>query len=109
MDNVFLDFIFPKKCVYCGKFGQYICKDCSIKMEPIKTSICPMCERAAIDGKTHPGCQTRYSLDGLTSLYRYDGPVKSAIKRLKYKPYLTALVDILLLSILSSIESKRDE
>jgi len=68
-----------------------------------------MCERAAIDGKTHPGCQTRYSLDGLTSLYRYDGPVKSAIKRLKYKPYLAALVDILLLSILSSIESKRDE
>lgn len=54
-----------------------------------------MCERQAIDGITHAGCQTRYSLDGLTALYRYDGPVKASIKRLKYKPYLAELAAIL--------------
>lgn len=54
-----------------------------------------MCERQAIDGITHPGCRTRYSLDGLVSFYRYNGPVKAAIKRLKYKPYLSDLVTIL--------------
>lgn len=108
MDNLLLDFIFPKKCVHCGTFGQYICKDCEAKMKPIKTAICPMCERPAIDGKTHPGCQTRYCLDGLTSLYRYDGPVRAAIKRLKYKPYLVELVDLLLVSILDSMKSNKD-
>lgn len=54
-----------------------------------------MCERPSIDGIIHPGCSTRYSLDGLTSFYRYDGPVRAAIKRLKYKPYLSDLVDVL--------------
>jgi ComF family protein len=33
---------------------------------------------------THPGCKTKYSLDGLTSFFRYDGIVKEAIKRIKY-------------------------
>lgn len=66
-----------------------------------------MCERQAIDGITHPGCRTRYSLDGLISFYRYDGPVKAAIKRLKYKPYLSELVDVLLVTILDSIDTKR--
>lgn len=54
-----------------------------------------MCERASFDGQTHPGCQTRYSLDGLTSFFRYDGSVKAVIKRLKYKPYLSDLADLL--------------
>jgi len=34
---------------------------------------------------THPGCKTRYSLDGLTSFFRYDGMVKKAIKTVKYR------------------------
>lgn len=68
-----------------------------------------MCERAAIDGVTHPGCQTRYSLDGFISLYRYDGPVKAAIKRLKYKPYLSSLTDILVDSILYSIDGNKQQ
>lgn len=64
-------------------------------MRPVEAAICPMCERQAIDGVTHPGCQTRFSLDRLICLYRYDGSVKSAIKRLKYKPFLSDLAEIL--------------
>jgi len=46
---------------------------------------CPVCEKPAIDGMTHPGCSTKYSLDGLTSFFRYDGVVKKAIKHIKYR------------------------
>lgn len=95
MFSFFLDFIFPQKCVHCGKLGQYVCKSCQEAMRPVEDMICPMCERRAIDGVTHPGCKTRYSLDGLISFYRYDGPVRSAVKRLKYKPYLSDLVTVL--------------
>ena len=63
-----------------------------------------MCERQAVDGITHPGCRTRYSLDGLISFYRYDGSVKAAIKRLKYKPYLSELADIVIDNFYSSSE-----
>lgn len=104
-----LDLIFPKRCVSCKRFGEYVCKNCLSKIKKLRNTICPMCERASFDGKTHPGCRTRYSLDGSTVFYKYDGPVRAAIKRLKYKPYLSELVNTLVVSILDSIESKRGQ
>ncbi len=34
---------------------------------------------------THPRCQTKYSLDGLTSIFHYDGIIREAVKTLKYR------------------------
>ena len=48
-------------------------------------AICPLCEHPAIDGATHPRCRTRYSLDGLTSFFHYDGAIRNAVKALKYR------------------------
>ncbi|MDP3998343.1 MAG: ComF family protein [bacterium] len=90
-----LDFIFPKRCVSCGSFGRYLCSDCTAEIKFIEAPICPVCERPAIGGAAHPGCRTRYSLDGLISVCIYEGPVKMAIKRLKYKPWTTDLGKIL--------------
>ena len=82
-----LDLIFPKRCVNCGRFGQYICATCRRLVRPIaiNESICPVCERSAIDGATHPRCKSRYSLDGLTVFFHYDGPIRHAVKSLKYR------------------------
>ncbi|MBI2036255.1 ComF family protein [Candidatus Microgenomates bacterium] len=104
--SFFLDFLFPKRCVNCGKLGVYLCLQCQFIIKPVILPICPMCERQAVDGVTHPGCQTRYSLDGLISFFRYDGAVKAAIKRLKYKPYLSELAKILLPPALNGRENK---
>lgn len=82
--NLF-DFIFPKKCVSCGRFGSYICPECLLKIEPVQYPVCPICQRQAIGGKTHPGCKTKYTLDGLIVGFRYRGPIKLAISRIKYK------------------------
>lgn len=59
-----LDLFFPKFCIGCGKIGTYICKFCQQKVEPIQTrdTICPICEQSTFDGRTHPKCNTRYSL-----------------------------------------------
>ncbi len=81
----FLDFIFPKKCVSCGRFGAYICFACTAKIEVIEHPVCPICQRQAIGGKTHPGCRTKFTLDGLVVGFRYRGPIKLAISRIKYK------------------------
>ncbi len=80
-----LDFIFPKRCVACGKIGRYFCKKCISHIKYIDKQICPVCSSPAIDGATHPRCKTRYSLDGLTSIFRYDGAVRSAVKSIKYR------------------------
>src|SRR3989338_2601142 len=81
----FLDLLFPKRCVSCGKFGAYICKDCFAKIEFIQKPVCPVCQRQAVGGKTHPGCQGRLRLDGLVVATRYSGSVKKAIAKVKYK------------------------
>lgn len=80
-----LDFLFPRRCVSCGRLGKYICPKCSSIIQIIESQVCPVCERPAIKGATHPGCKTRYSLDGLTSIWVYEGPIKKAIKELKYQ------------------------
>ncbi|MBI5619556.1 ComF family protein [Candidatus Gottesmanbacteria bacterium] len=82
-----LDLLFPKRCVGCGKIGNYFCTRCisSIKIIRANEAICPVCEKPAIDGATHPGCKTRYCLDGLTSFFRYDGVVRQAVKAIKYR------------------------
>ncbi|OGD93881.1 hypothetical protein A2697_02355 [Candidatus Curtissbacteria bacterium RIFCSPHIGHO2_01_FULL_41_44] len=85
MVNLLFDFLFPKRCVSCGKFGAYICKGCFSKIEYIEKPVCSVCQRQAIGGKTHPGCRSRYGLDGLVVACRYRGPVKRAITKVKYK------------------------
>jgi len=82
-----LDFVFPKRCIGCGRIGRYFCGQCRQEMRPIPSheSICPVCEGAAIDGATHPKCRTRYGLDGLTSFFHYDGIIRKAVKTLKYR------------------------
>lgn len=82
-----LDLIFPKRCVGCGKIGGYFCLQCRQIIRPVLQSetICPICENPAIAGCTHPFCRTRYTLDGLTSFFHYDGVIKKAVKALKYR------------------------
>ncbi len=82
-----LDLLFPKRCIGCGKVGKYFCVRCRLKIRSIDQgeTICPVCEKPAIDGITHPHCKTRYSLDGLTSFFHYKGVVQKAVKAIKYR------------------------
>ncbi len=82
----FLDFIFPKQCVSCGRLGRYVCINCKKQIVPIALNecICPVCEKPAIAGMTHPKCHTRYSLDGLTSFFYYKDVVRKLITSIKY-------------------------
>lgn len=81
-----LDFIFPKQCVSCGTMGLYICSRCQKQIILIAKNecICPMCEKPAIAGSTHPRCHSRYAIDGLTSFFYYKDVVKKLITSIKY-------------------------
>ncbi|MFH0863755.1 MAG: ComF family protein [Candidatus Gottesmanbacteria bacterium] len=102
--EILLNLLFPKRCISCGKFGKYICVKCRKKIKPINFQVCPACERPAIGGATHPKCQSKYSLDGLTSFFIYDGPIRKAIKELKYR-----LVTDLARELVSLTEDAGDE
>lgn len=89
-----LDFFFPKLCLGCGRIGRYFCLDCqkAIRFVDTHECRCPMCGRQALDGITHPRCQTRYGIDGLTSFFYYDGIIRKAVKALKYR-YVSHLAE----------------
>jgi len=80
-----LDFIFPKFCLGCRKWGRYVCGECLDKIQPLPYLKCPVCQHPAIGGMTHPRCRTRFGIDGIFSFFRYDGIVKKAIKDVKYR------------------------
>lgn len=102
----FLNLLYPRRCLSCGKFGQYICDHCLTETQFIDKDICPVCRKPAIDGKTHPKCQTRYSLDGLTSFFGYQGVIREAIKRIKYKPFAYDISKVLVSLVLERINEK---
>jgi competence protein ComFC len=82
--NIFVNLLFPKKCVNCGKTGSYLCYFCTGEIRQTDL-VCPMCERASFGGITHPVCRRRYGLDGLWSLGIYQDPLRKVIQKLKYK------------------------
>lgn len=84
MLNALFDLIFPRRCVGCGQWGNNFCHECHKKIVPA-FYLCPVCEKPAFGGMTHPQCLTKYSLDGLVSLFRYKPPLKNLIFKLKYR------------------------
>lgn len=89
------DFLFPKQCIGCGAFGSYFCPSCFKKIHFVTSGICPVCERQSVYGTTHPFCQSRYGIDGLSSVAIYEGLMKLAIRKFKYKPWLSHLGETL--------------
>lgn len=51
----------------------------------IDNPVCAICQRQAVGGRVHPGCRTKYGLDGLVVGFRYRGAVKLAVKKIKYR------------------------
>lgn len=81
---IFLDFLFPRTCVGCGKRGIYFCTVCASSFWLVD-QICPGCKRNSIAGVTHTGCLRAYGLDGLVSVFLYKKGIQKAIKRIKYR------------------------
>ena len=98
-----IDLVFPKKCFGCGKEGLYICPQCQKDLK-VRKEICPVCMRFSFKGKTHPRCKKEDSLDGLVTLWPYEGAVRKAILALKYKFALDIAKEI---AELASFEIKK--
>lgn len=47
--------------------------------------VCPFCERQSLGGIVHKVCERRYGLGGLWYLGVYQGSLRKAIQKLKYK------------------------
>jgi ComF family protein len=67
----FFDLIYPKKCFGCGSQGQYFCENClqEIELLPAESFL----------------FNQRTDLNGLVSLFEYQGLTRLGIHKLKYR------------------------
>jgi competence protein ComFC len=86
-----LDLFFPKYCVNCKKFGDFLCPDCFSRLSFDTKNICTLCTKHTYNGLTHPGCFRKYSLNGSFTCIVYNSISKKVIYQFKYKPHLTKL------------------
>jgi ComF family protein len=82
--RIALDFIFPPKCVNCGREGGFICSQCSAHAVTLKPPLCPICV-LPLDGKGYCDCHYWQSLDSLTSPFVFEGVIRQAIIQFKYQ------------------------
>jgi predicted amidophosphoribosyltransferase len=78
-----IDFIFPKKCLGCGGGGSYICDGCLAKVARARVG-CPKCGGYSFGGKVHRSCRRAWGLDGVVSIWKYEGVIRKAVLKLKY-------------------------
>ena len=84
MKKGILDALFPAFCASCGKEGAYICKNCELFLGEAAL-ICPVCNVSSLGGIRHAYCESsRYGLDGLASIWEYEGIVKHLLGQVKY-------------------------
>lgn len=96
------DFIFPKRCLGCERWGEYLCSNCVNFVKLNDSRICPMCNKPSVGGLVHPACRRPWGLDGLTSIFVYQGVLKRAITKLKYR-FVTDLAETILELFLSFV------
>lgn len=80
-----LDLIFPKKCVGCGKIGEYLCPNCKRTLQP-HMEICPGCHRYSSDYATCVDCKSYgdFVLDWILIPFSYSWFLKKIVLKLKY-------------------------
>lgn len=84
MIGTIIDFLFPKYCLGCGKYGEDLCDDC-LKELPITAQICPVCGKGSPMGWIHEKCKEKRGMDGLIVIYDYqDELVQKVIGEIKF-------------------------
>lgn len=78
------DFLFPKRCYGCGKYGKDLCGKCFRELS-IADQICSECGGESPMGWTHRECKKKLGMDGLIVIYDYqDIKMRSVIDGIKF-------------------------
>ncbi|MBM4445859.1 MAG: ComF family protein [Chloroflexi bacterium] len=81
-----VDFFFPRRCVGCEKIGDFLCVGCSQKLPRLLRPFCQKCGKPESSGGLCPVCWGQQTeIDGIRSVFRFDGVARQAIHELKYR------------------------
>jgi len=86
LSGVLLDLLFPQRCIGCQREGEIFCSACSGAAPHLQPPLCQHCGLPMADGlslchacRTHP-----LKLDGLRSVFYFEGVIRQSVHHLKY-------------------------
>ena len=103
----FINFIFPKTCINCGKTGEYLCVDCKTTLTP-HPEICPYCHKTSQFYQTCLDCKISpyNALEGVIIPFSYSDAIKKLISKFKYK-HQKDLVDFLVDRLIIALQTNQ--
>lgn len=102
-----LDWIFPPICGGCGRTGKRWCPECQENTQLIESPICQICGQSTGNSKICIRCRTvmpKYKK--MRSWAYYEGSVRNAIIRLKYRGDMS-MADILSRPLIDNLEREK--
>jgi len=86
LQKIVSDFFFPRRCVGCGKTGDFLCASCLRRLPWLMPPICRQCGKPESSGDLCPSCWgSQTVIDGVRAPFRFDGIIRQAIHELKYR------------------------
>jgi len=84
---MFVDFLFPKRCINCGEFEDFLCSECKSLIKIVGFQMCPNCKRKSFCGKFCRGCAESFYFDQLILCFIYDRNtvLRKLVVNFKYK------------------------
>jgi len=86
-----LDLIFPKYCVNCKKYGDFLCPSCFAYISYDVNINCLVCGKPSYNCLTHPRCMKSNSIEGAFAGVKFNKISKKLVYQFKYKPNLFSL------------------
>lgn len=86
LQEIVVDFFFPRRCVGCGRTGDFLCTSCCQKLPRLLPPFCQKCGKPESSDNLCPTCWGQQNeIGGIRSPFRFDGVIRQAIHELKYR------------------------
>ena len=85
-----LDLVFPIPCAGCGREGGVLCGDCVGGLAQVVAPYCSICAAPGVSGVCQWCERFPRGFDSLRAPFRFDGALRDAVHRLKYRGERTA-------------------
>ena len=85
-----LDLVFPIPCAGCGREGAVLCGECVEGEARLVAPYCSVCAAPGVSGVCQWCERFPRGFDSLRAPFRFDGAVRDAVHRLKYRGERTA-------------------
>ena len=85
-----LDLLLPLHCVGCRREGELLCARCIESLQRLKQPYCDICAEPNVHGLCQMCLEHPSEIDGIRAPYLFEGPLREAVHRLKYRGWRAA-------------------